>query len=438
MNTLALARRSIPLNDSWDVVVAGGGPAGCAAAAAAAREGARTLLIEATGMLGGMGTAGLVTCWCPFSDKKQMIYRGLAQKVFVAGQSGVPHVPREQLDWVPFDPEHLKRIYDDLVTDAGVTLLFQSFVTGVEMDADGVVSALLVASKSGLTAHRAKVYVDCTGDGDVCAWAGAEFGVGDETTGEVQPSTHCFVLSNVDTHAFALAPRGRLFHDVHACGRYPLVKDRHGCNTLVGPGTVTFNSGHLWEVDSTDPASMSKALVEGRRLIRQLRDGLAEFHPAAFGNAFLAQSAPLLGVRESRRIIGDYVLVKDDYLSRRSFHDEIGRNSYPIDIHTTKAEATTGRGPNAMDRYEQFGPGESHGIPYRCLTPKGLRNVLVAGRCISTDHIVQASTRVMPPCLVMGEAAGIAAAMATGDGNVHAVDTDRLRQRLREEGGYLP
>ena len=162
MKSYPLASRSLPLDDSWDVIVAGGGPAGCAAAAAAAREGTRTLLIESTGALGGAGTNALVPAWCPFSDKEKIIYRGLAEKVFNASKSGVAHLGAADLDWVPIDAEHLKGVYDDLVTDAGATTAFHTFLTSVEKDGDSL-SALLVADKSGLRALRAKVYVDCTG-----------------------------------------------------------------------------------------------------------------------------------------------------------------------------------------------------------------------------------------------------------------------------------
>ncbi len=444
MTDYTLTPRNLPLDDSWDVIVAGGGPAGCAAATAAARDGARTLLIEATGCLGGMGTAGLVTCWCPFSDGEKMIYRGLAERIFNESKRFVPHVPAEKLDWVALDPERLKVIYDELVTGAGATVLFNTQLAAVDAAA-GTVEALILCNKAGLTACRAKVYIDCTGDADLAAWAGAEFQQGDPQTGELQPASHCFMLSNVDTHAYQYGPplHPDLIKEIVNSGKYPVIKDTHSCNTLIGPGTVAFNSGHLWDVDNTDPVSVSKAMMAGRKLARALRDSLAEFNPPAFGNAFLAATAPLMGVRESRRIIGDYVLTLNDYLARRSFADEIARNAYPIDIHTTRAEAESGETSNVMARYENYQPGESHGLPYRCLTPKGLGNVLVAGRSISTDRIVQGSTRVMPVCLCMGEAAGAAAAMACESGSdrgpdVHAVNPERLRTRLREAGAWLP
>jgi len=437
--------QNIPLETGWDVVVVGGGPAGCTAAVAAAREGAKTLLLEQTQSLGGSGTTALVPAWCPFSDQKQIIYRGLGEKIFRASQVGTPHVPATQLDWVAINPEYLKRIYDDLVTEAGVTVRFQTSLAAVQTDSEGSVDALIISNKAGLQALRAKVYIDCSGDGDLAAWAGAEFQKGDETAGEMQPGTLCFVLSNVNEAAIAQTPQW--IEKVHLAmrqilnsGKYPEIPDTHLCHNKLGSGTYGFNAGHLFHVDNTDPDNLSKAAMQGRKMADALQRALAEFLPEAFGNAFLVTTGAQVGIRETRRIVGDYVLNLDDYLNRRTFADEICRNAYPIDIHTTAAEAQDKKEVNAMHRFPNYGPGESHGIPYRCLTPKGLRNLLVAGRNISCDRPVHASIRVMPVCLAMGEAAGLAAALAAQaqTPDVHAVNTARLRDRLRAEGAYLP
>jgi len=437
--------QSIPLETGWDVIVVGGGPAGCTAAIAAAREGAKTLLLEQTQSLGGAGTTALVPAWCPFSDQQQIIYRGLAEKIFRASQLGTPHVPATQLDWVAINPEYLKRIYDELVTEAGVTVRFQTSLAAVQTGLEGSVDALIISNKAGLQALCAKVYIDCSGDGDLAAWAGAEFQKGDATSGEMQPGTLCFVLSNVNEAAIAQTPQW--FDKVHLAirqilnsGKYPEIPDMHLCHGKIGSGTYGFNAGHLFHVDNTDPDNLSKAAMQGRKMADALQRTLAEFLPEAFGNAFLVTTGAQVGIRETRRIVGDYVLNLDDYLNRRTFEDEICRNAYPIDIHTTAAEAQDKKEVDAMHRFPNYGPGESHGIPYRCLTPKGLRNLLVAGRNISCDRPVHASIRVMPVCLAMGEAAGLAAALAAQaqTPDVHAVNTARLRDRLRAEGAYLP
>ena len=234
-------------------------------------------------------------------------------------------------------------------------------------------------------------------------------------------------------------------HKAVASDRYPYIIDEHSCSMPIGPRAYGYNFGHIYDVDNTDPAGVSRALVRGRAQAAQYRHALAEFHPA-FGNAFLAATGARLGVRESRRIVGDYVLSLDDYLARRSFHDEICRNAYNIDVHSRR-EAPVKATPADIEqtkkqlekKIRQLGKGESYGVPYRCLTPRGLGNVLVAGRCISTDRSVNGSVRIMACCLTTGEAAGVAAAMAAAtDQDVHAVDTDVLRATLVRHGAYLP
>jgi hypothetical protein len=446
MTRYTIPAREIPLDDSWDVIVVGGGPAGCAAATAAAREGARTLLVEATGALGGMGTSGLVPALAPYSDGETLVYQGLARRVLEKARAAVPHEPEDKTHWVAINPESLKRLYDDLVTEAGAKVMFMTALAAVE-SSEGDVDALVVANKAGLSALKAKVYVDCTGDADLAVWAGAEYEQGEGGSGELQPATLCFILSNVDDYAFQhLLARDRGRKDpvleMIKSGRYPDIVDPHFCRNLIGPSTVGFNSGHLWDVDNTDPMSISGALMRGRQVAESFRRGLAEFAPETFGNAFLATTGSLMGIRETRRIVGDYCLTLKDYQARAGFPDEIARNNYWIDIHTAKGEVarSVDQPDHVKDRFEKYGPGESHGIPYRCLRPKGLRNVLVAGRSISCDRPVQGAVRVMPCCLAMGEAAGLAAAMAGGAEarDVHAVDTDQLRAKLREYGAYLP
>jgi glycine/D-amino acid oxidase-like deaminating enzyme len=439
--------RQLQLDDQWDVIVAGGGPAGCTAAIAAARLGARTLLIEATGCLGGMGTSGLIPAWCPFSDQEKIIYRGLAEKILQASKQGVAHIAPEAVNWVHIDPERLKRVYDDAVTEAGVTVRFFTTLAAVETNEPGRVSAIVTTDKQGLKALRAKVYVDGTGDGDLAAWAGAEFEKGD-ADGTLQPATHCFSLGNVDEYHYRHGPllhpfnRSSPIFDIVKSGRFDLILDTHMCNNLVGPRTVGFNAGHLWDVDNTEPDTVTRAMMLGRRQVEQFRQALAEYHPKAFASAFVNATAPLMGIRETRRIVGLYSMTLDDYMQRRSFDDEIARNNYFIDVHYTPEDAAK-RTRGELDeekRALRYGRGESHGIPYRCLVPRDLHNVLVSGRSISCDRSVHGSVRVMPVCLVTGEAAGAAAAMAAtvAQPDTHAVDVAALREHLRQNGAYLP
>lgn len=439
MNTYTLPSLSIPLEDGFDVLVAGGGPAGCAAAAAAARAGARTILLERGGALGGMGTLGLVPAWCPGSDGVRTVYGGLAREVRRRATAALPFVDPDDQGWTPIDAEALKRVYDDLLEEAGAEVRFETLLADVRRGADGRVDAVVAADKTGLRAFRAKAYVDATGDADLASRAGAETVTGDGRGG-VQASTLCFHLDNVDTCAFEhqgsirYGKEPRCIDAIVASPKYPRIDDDHACANLVGPAAVGLNAGHLRDVDATDPRSTSPAYREGRRFAREFRDALREHFPAAFGNARIAATAPALGIRESRRIVGDYVLTREDYVARRSFPDEISRNCYYLDIHDTHADGTVRHDP------VRYGRGESHGIPYRCLVPRGLSDVLVAGRCISTDREVQGSTRVMPDCLCTGEAAGLAAAMAARlpVPDVRAVDVAVLRAALRAHGAYLP
>jgi glycine/D-amino acid oxidase-like deaminating enzyme len=324
--------KQLPYNDSYDVIVAGGGPAGCAAAASAAREGAKTLLIEATDALGGMGTSGLIPFWCGFSNGGGLTSTGLGKRILEAVQSNMPHIKPGTTDGA-IDPEALKRVYDELVTSFGADVLFNTMLSDVDADDSGNINAVIISNKAGLSAYKAKVYVDCTGDADLIAWAGGEFEKGDGL-GEMQPSTLCFMLTNVDLYAYQSIKMNPISPDE----KYPLIIDRHSPNCLIGPGTVGFNAGHIHDVDNTIPQTVSAALIKGRKLALQIRNQLAERNPAAFGNAFLAATASMMGVRESRRIKGDYTLTVEDYKARRTFPDEICRNSYPFDSHETKHE----------------------------------------------------------------------------------------------------
>ncbi len=444
MKTYTMTPRTLACNDTYEVIVVGGGPAGCAAAIASARRGAKTLLIEATGCLGGMGTMGLVPAWCPFSDGEKVVYRGIAQEIFFAAKETIPYVKKEDLDWVPIDPERLKLVYDQAVTASGADILFHTVLSAVDAK-DGEVNAIIVSNKSGLVAYAAKVYIDCTGDADLAAWAGAAL-LTDIDAGGYQPATHCFELSNVNTEQFdreenlqSVNPNSPI-HPIVASGKYD-IPDTHICYNPVYPGTVGFNAGHIWGVDSTKPETVSAALIKGRHMAAEFHRALMEHQPRTYGASKVSLTAPLMGIRETRRVLGDYVLCVEDYKERRSFTDEICRNCYYLDVHHTEEEAElVNQGKiDFQARAVHYGVGESHGIPYRCLTPKGLKNILVAGRSISTDRAVQGSTRVMPVCLCTGEAAGKAAVLAKDQSeiDVHKVDVRELRRQIIEDGGYI-
>jgi hypothetical protein len=437
----------IPLDNSYDVVIAGGGPAGCAAALASARHGARTLLLESNTALGGMGTHGLVPAWCPFSDKEKIIYRGIGQEIFEKVRGGMPHLKPIDVDWVPIDAELLKRTLDELLAEARVDVIFNALVVGVEAETSAAgkkrIRHVIAAHKGGLRAWGGNVFIDCTGDADLVGLAGIKRLWGDEHTGKVQAATHCFVLTNVDEHFYRSMERQHSNNPnaaVYTFARsddYPLIKDAHFCHGLVGPAAVGFNAGHLWDVNPADPHSISQALMQGREMAHEFQQGLKKELPEVFGSAWLTQTAPSMGLRETWRIIGDYTLTVEDYIKRRCFPDEIGRNCYYIDVHRTKLEKDTIDPGEAEAPVERYGPGESHGLPRTILQVKEGENIIVAGRSVSTDHRVLGSVRVMPVCFVMGEAAGVMAALTGKGKDIRSVDTALLRETLKKDGAYF-
>jgi len=422
--------------EGYDVLVAGGGPAGFAAAVAASRAGAKTLLVEATGCLGGMASSGLVPGWCGFHDGEKYIHRGLAIELLNGLRKYEGKAPNDDIkDLGGIDPEGVKLVLDELVLGSGVDVMFFSTVAEVEMDSEGKVAAAIIANKDGLAAVRAKAFVDCTGDADLCAKAGASFEKGDKD-GDMQPVTLCFVMGGLPPDAMKGAPQGWK-EKMIADPEFPLVKD-----DFFHPG-FRINGGHLWSVDASQCSHVDKAMVDGRKMVRQFRDAFAKYLPG-FKNSFVLQTASLLGVRETRRILGDYTLSGADHQARRRFEDEISFNSFFIDIHPSWAnrerEAKGEWSWEKEKRDSSFKKGEFHGIPYRCLTPKGLSNVITAGRAVSSDREAHSAIRVMPPCITMGEAAGVAASMAVKakKADFHQVDVKELRAKLRKNGAFLP
>ncbi len=438
-----LFQREIPVNDNYDVIVVGGGPSGCTAAAACAREGVRTLLIESTASLGGMGTNGLVPFWCGFSNGGKLINRGLAQvvlenlakrmdkKLYKAVHEGADEP--EKYPWrVGIDAEHLKRVYDDLVTGFGADVLFKTTLSAVEKDENGIVSSVIVTNKAGLTAYKAKVFIDCTGDGDLVAWAGGKYLLGDKN-GNMQAGTLCFTLVNVNMEEYHKVNMYHIYPTENP-EEYDLIIDNSSTTAVLGFSSIGFNAGHLPEVNSTDPINISNNTIKGRRLVEQLVKRLKEKYPKIYKNARIGSTGTTLGTREGRRIVGDYTLTDKDYIDRATFPDEIARNCYEFDSHDLFNT------DNHSENYQiVYKPGESHGIPYRSLCPINLKNVLVAGKIISAERRVLGASRIMATCLSTGEAAGIAAALASKqkDHDIHKVDTEVLRKILKENGAYI-
>jgi len=443
-NDMMSFQRKIPVRYDVDVFVAGGGPAGVAAAVSAARQGCRVLLIECQSCLGGTGTSGGLSMFCQFTDGVNFVADGIGREICdrLWAANGMGHtMARGMLTHVFYKIETLKRVYDEMVGGSQVDFLFCTQCVGVE-ETDGQVEMAICCGKNGLFAVKARVFVDCTGNGDLCAWAGAPFEKGDPS-GNMQPGTLCSMWACIDWERVDAAGHGlwgqekelpRAFAD-----KVFATQDRHLPGMIrVGRHTGSGNIGHAFGVDGTDERSLTRALVACRKQILEYERFYKEYLKG-YENMELVGSGPLLGIRETRRIMGDYVLCLEDFKTRACFDDEIGRYSYPIDIH----EAQPDEKSFALFEKEftslQCGKGESYGIPYRVLTPRGLENMLVAGRCVSSDRHIQGSIRAMPGCFITGQAAGMAAAIAVEKKtSTRGIDVRELQQRLKKIGAFLP
>jgi ribulose 1,5-bisphosphate synthetase/thiazole synthase len=448
--------RAIPSDAPYDLVVAGGGPAGTAAAVCAARLGLRVLLAEATGCLGGMGTSGLVASFGPVSDGERMLVGGFMKELLATmweQKAFAPQVTEEYLNrqlnrWVPFSPEHLKRILDDFAVRAGVELRF--FTRVVEADVQGRhVQGVVLSNVEGLRYVPAKAFVDATGDAALAALTGAECKVVLRDTETVAPSTLCSLLAGMNWNDPAYQGNG--LDEIKARVRSEWVpqaiedgfftqEDRFfpGMNR-VGPKGATLNAGHVFNLDPLSVRSLSDGMLFGRKLAVEYTEFYRKYVPGC-EEVELLTTAPVMGVRDSRRIVGEFELGIDDFLARRQFPDQVAVYNRPTDVHPSNT---------SRQEYERFlkdfhgkdnlGRGECVGIPYSILVPRGSENLWVAGRCHSSDTKVHGSIRAQSAAYMMGQAVGTAAAQSIATGQpANDLDTRALVASLRTQGAYLP
>ncbi len=440
--TIEEPARKIPLYGEYDVAVLGGGPAGIAAAVAAARAGKHTLLVERYGFLGGMGTAAGVTNFCGLHanvhGEMRRVVQGVASDLLARidrlGGLNAPHLILGKIFAQAYDTAAYKIAADDLLTASRVDILFHALGAGVVMQDAKRVHALMVETKAGRQAVRADIFIDCSGDGDLAAWAGARFEVGDNAGSMLYPSM-MFRLNGIDPAKAGDAWRSipQLMEQAEAAGRHRFPRkgaivrpQKSGIEWRVNFTQLKRNDGSA--INGLEPDDLTRGEIDGRRQAVEAFNFLRTV--PGFENSYIVDLPPQLGIRETRRVIGGYMLSGDDVIGCASFDDSIGVNGWPMESHV------------AGDVVFTFPPiPQSRGfneLPYRMLTPEGLDNLLVAGRCASMTHDGQSAARVSGACFVMGEAAGTAAALAL-DGNAMPRDiaVERLQQKLKEQGAFI-
>jgi hypothetical protein len=426
-------QKELPLVADSDVIVIGGGPGGLGAAVTAARAGASVTLIERYGFLGGMAASGEVN---PFM-RNHAGAECLDRPVYIewCRRIGAYLPPALKQDYIDGAGKASRTISkdiamlaaEDLCLEAGVQLLFHHTLADVIVK-NGRLEAAVLLSKSGYTAVRGKTFVDCTGDGDLAALAGCPFEKGGPS-GWSQPMTLCFKLSDVDkARCPDAAKRQELYLAAKAAGKVHCPRENVLMFNYFDDDVIHFNTTRVVQKDATDGVQLSEAEIEGRRQVREILAWLRAEMPG-YEKARLHSMGHHIGVRESRRILGRAFITRDDFLTCSKFPDAIARVSYPIDIHSP-----TGAGTEILRVPE----GDFYEIPYGCIVPRGIDNLTVGGRPISVDHAVHSSMRVMPPAVSVGQAAGLAAALAAQKGcppaNLDGVD---VRTRLRDMGAYL-
>jgi hypothetical protein len=388
------------MQEKYDVVVVGGGPGGVCAAVGAAREGASVLLVERYGFLGGMATAGLVNPFMPYKIEGRRLTTAVFNELLDRLQDAGALAEGEQA----FDDEGLKIVLDQMMQDYGVNLLLHSTLVSTEMDGRRIARVQTVG-KSGWIDASGTMFIDSTGDGDLAALAGAPVEMGRSQDGLCQPMTLCFRIGGIAGEPSVDQLRQELtqiYLDAKAAGEIDNPREDILIFATMVPHIFHFNTTRVVQRDATSTLDMTAAELEGRRQVAELFS-LFRQRSTRFKDAYLVKMAAQIGVRESRRVMGEYVLDVDEVIEAVKFEDGIACSRYPVDIHSPTGEGTVIR---------HLPPGEYYQVPYRCLVPKNVDNLLIGSRCISATHEAHSSLRVMPVVAGIGEAAGVAAAWA--------------------------
>lgn len=448
--------RELPLFRDVDVLVVGAGPAGLGASVAAARAGARVLVIEANGCVGGAATAGMVGPFMTSFDARneKMVIRGMFEELVermmrLGGAIHPKEVPGSH-PWSgfykighanvgPFDREAMKLVASDMIVESGAELLLHTQFIEPVME-NGRVMGAVIANKNGMSWVNAKVVVDCTGDADVAARAGVGFELGNEEDGNIQPATLFFRIYNVDTkklyahimeHQDEIKPfYGPLSWLIREKKEEWGDTPRAEICMFEGPaeGEYRLNVTRILNVDGTDAENLTRAELAGLHQAHKVFHFLKKFAPG-FENARFMHTADTIGIRETRHIHGKYKLTKADVLACRVQDDAIAVTATCMDTHNKN---------DAGGTFYTHENGPYFGVPYGCLLPEGVSGLLVAGRALSADAVAASATRMIPCCVVFGQAAGIAAAMAVEKGiDPAGVDVRKLREELLRQGAFL-